>query len=794
MHPFDSNDEINYLSVGCFSRVAGHNISSSEDDAKDWKCMGHTAGLVCNSGVPFYQMRSNAMSPSMCYEFCTGKGMDIFALVDGIECKCGATAVNHNIWHRQEAKPTLMFNLGKLSPFTDDMKLCPLRAYRYTGHFEAGGLPYALQQISQDDQVYIDSIVAGYLIPHGHEDAPEKVEMELMQKLGKQNPEGFNRNCYPDNCGPGRGPWEGRTTTAPSGVTDRWQDYTVIPFIWTAGIDDTRKEAFRLAVKKWHHHTCIVLVEESSTPSVPYIEVGWNYQGSNGCWLSGMGWPGYSFDGSPGYSLINLGWCNSMTAVGNMVHEIGHAIGMNHEQKRPDGPEEYQGHGPHLIMHWENLDAKWTPQYLPDASSYVGSTDQGTGDPFSGYAPYDFESIMHYPAGDAYDTDPPENENLMGNRQYLTSGDIAQMLDAYQCKVKPSWTPPLDCDFEVGNCFWTDQGSGAWTGGMRGSTASSNTGPQQAYQGSGYSFTEASWNEGKDFILESPALDPAASYSMTFHYHMYGANMGSFSVDAELTGGTWQSIFSRSGDQGDQWAEASVQLPAGSQAARFKVVIGSGYRSDVAIDDLKVTKTSVASPTPPTTTTTTTTTTATTTTTSTTTTTTTTPIVTTSNAATPSPHQSGLPDVGCDFEGGFCNWINSGSPNHEWSLQSGSTQSSGTGPSGAHGGSYYAYTEASYGGNDQDFFLEQSFAPVQASFSLSFYYHMYGSNMGSLTLEAQSGTATWQQLWTLAGDQGDQWKAVSLLVPSGTTALRFYGRTGNSYRSDICIDDLTVTP
>ena len=92
-----------------------------------------------------------------------------------------------------------------------------------------------------------------------------------------------------------------------------------------------------------------------------------------------MGWPGF-WGSSPSYSRINLGWCNDMSAVGNMVHEIAHAIGMNHEHKRADAAQEYNGHGPHLIMHWQNIDAGWLSQYTPDYKSYIGSTNQGLGD------------------------------------------------------------------------------------------------------------------------------------------------------------------------------------------------------------------------------------------------------------------------------------------------------------------------------------------------------------------------------------------------------------------------------
>merc|ERR1719210_1960882 len=95
-------------------------------------------------------------------------------------------------------------------------------------------------------------------------------------------------------------------------------------------------------------------------------------------------------------------------------------------------------------MHWNVIPSRWTPWFRPDYSSYIGSGDDGPGDPHTGYAPYDFGSIMHYDArGNRFDTIPPEKEKLTSNRRHLSAGDISQINDVYQCKSKaPTPAPP----------------------------------------------------------------------------------------------------------------------------------------------------------------------------------------------------------------------------------------------------------------------------------------------------------------------------------------------------------------
>jgi len=66
-------------------------------------------------------------------------------------------------------------------------------------------------------------------------------------------------------------------------------------------------------------------------------------------------------------------------------------LGINHEQKRADGSQEYYGKGPHLEMFWENT-GQWGSQYTPAINTYIGSAHDGGDDPQIGYAPYDFDT------------------------------------------------------------------------------------------------------------------------------------------------------------------------------------------------------------------------------------------------------------------------------------------------------------------------------------------------------------------------------------------------------------------
>lgn len=105
--------------------------------------------------------------------------------------------------------------------------------------------------------------------------------------------------------------------------------------------------------------------------------------------------------------------CNTM----NTVHEIGHALGLWHEQSRADRDQ-------YIRIVWENIDDDHRynfEQHLTDGNDY---------------GEYDYQSIMHYPP-DAFSkngekTIVPLKEGVeIGQRRHLTEKDIAAVNAMY---------------------------------------------------------------------------------------------------------------------------------------------------------------------------------------------------------------------------------------------------------------------------------------------------------------------------------------------------------------------------
>eukprot|EP00933_Yihiella_yeosuensis_P024897 TRINITY_DN1929_c0_g2_i1.p1 TRINITY_DN1929_c0_g2~~TRINITY_DN1929_c0_g2_i1.p1 ORF type:complete len:576 (-),score=98.23 TRINITY_DN1929_c0_g2_i1:131-1858(-) len=317
--------------------------------------------------------------------------------------------------------------------------------------------------------------------------------------------------------------------------------------------------------------------------------------------------------------------------------------------------------------------------------------------------------------------------------------------------------PPISCTFEKGMCGWrTAANSKAWTRLDR-KTPSYGTGPSSAAEGKWYVYTEASHNFKREFGLESanfPAL--TSPVQMQFKYNMYGSNMGSLNVMVKKQSWLPTPIFRKSGNQGRAWKVQTVTIPEGATAIMFYGKTGSSYKSDMAIDDITLTGGGGPSPSP-----------------------------------SPSPAVN-KPQISCTFETGMCGWKTS-ADSKAWTRLNRETPSSATGPSSAAGGKWYVYTEAS-GSYNKNFGLESAdFGSLTSPVQFQFKYNMYGQNMGTLNVMVKYGQ-TWSAtpIFSKSGDQGKSWKAQTVTIPKGATAIMFYGRTGASYRSDMAIDDLKV--
>jgi MAM domain, meprin/A5/mu/Secretion system C-terminal sorting domain len=143
----------------------------------------------------------------------------------------------------------------------------------------------------------------------------------------------------------------------------------------------------------------------------------------------------------------------------------------------------------------------------------------------------------------------------------------------------------------------------------------------------------------------------------------------------------------------------------------------------------------------------------------------------------------------------------------DWTVDEGGTSSSPTGPSVDHtigtALGNYIYLESSCGGqgypgiNSELISSWMDFTALAAP-NFMFWYHMYGSSMGTMSIDVQQGSAGVWDLsiipdWT---DNIDLWqtKEVDLFAYAGMDSVRIRIRnlTGADFFSDVALDDLSV--
>lgn len=156
----------------------------------------------------------------------------------------------------------------------------------------------------------------------------------------------------------------------------------------------------------------------------------------------------------------------------------------------------------------------------------------------------------------------------------------------------------------------------------------------------------------------------------------------------------------------------------------------------------------------------------------------------------------------CPLGNDWINAINGAEDDIDWRVDAGGTPSSTTGPAIDHNpgtsSGNYVYLEASNGCTGQTATLISPCIDLNntSNPALSFWYHMYGADMGSLHIDIFTNGSWLNDITSvLLGNQGNSWLSsiVDLSNYIGQVVqVRFRGITGSNYASDMALDDIAI--